>query len=157
MRANGASEKTIKEVAQKARMEGGSIAVLAGYSNKLPRIQTFLTEMAPIYKAFSFRAWTRPWIIPAGTNIITKDVWLIFDTRPLDNEERIEYAKQLKATWELNCNPGQLPGRWYPNSELMRFVENMLKKYGTSSALTKDQYIDDKIAWEEAWPKKGSS
>lgn len=157
MRSYGAPEKTIQEVVRKARIEGRPIS-FDGSSRNVLRIQTFLAEMVPIYKAFSFRVWTRrePFLIPAETNVITKDDWLRFDTHPLDNEERVEYAKQWEATRELNYTPNQIPVyKWYPNSELMRFVENMLKKYGTSSLLTKDEYIDDnmKSAWEEALGK----
>lgn len=157
MRSYGASEKTVSEVAQKARMEDRPIS-FDGSSRNVLRIQTFLTEMAPIYKAFPFRAWTRLQLfIPAETNVITKDDWLRFDTRILDDEERRDYAKQWEATRVLNYSPNQIPVyKWYPTPELMRFVEDMLNKYGATSVLTKDEYSDEnmKSAWEEALGKE---
>jgi hypothetical protein len=152
MRSYGASEKTVEEVVRKARIDGRPISS-DGSSRNILRIQTFLAEMIPVYKTFPFRVWIRqePFLIPAETNVITKDDWLRFDTRPLDNEERIEYAKQWKASRVLNYTPNQIPVyKWYPNPELMRFVGDMLKKYGTSSVFTKDEYRDAnmKAAWE---------
>jgi hypothetical protein len=152
MRSHGASEKIVEEVAQKARMEGRPIS-FDGSNRNVLRIQTFLTEMAPIYKAFPFRVWTRQQLfIPAETNVITEDDWLRFDTRILDDEERRDYAKQWEATRVLNYTPNQIPVyKWYPNTELMRFVAKMLMKYGSRSVLTKDEYRDINMnaVWKE--------
>ena len=144
MRSYGAPEKTIEEVVRKARIEGRPIS-FDGSSESIVRIQTFLTEMIPIYKEFPFRVWTREVELfrPEETNVIIEDDWLLFDTRPLNSDERKEYAKQWEATRVLNYTPNQIPVyKWYPNTELMRFIGNMLKKYGTSSVLTKDEYRD---------------
>jgi len=152
MRSYGAPEKTIEEVVQKARIEGRPIS-FDGSSESIVRIQTFLTEMISIYKEFPFRVWTRGVELfrPEETNVITEDDWLLFDTRPLNSDERKECAKQRKATRVFNYTSKQIPVfRWYPNTELMRFVAKMLTKYSTS-VLTKDEYWDAnmKDAWEE--------
>lgn len=147
MRSYGALEKTTEEVVRKVRNEGSPISLFASNEDIL-RLQTFLTEMVQVYKAFPFRVWTRqePFLIPAETNVITKDDWFRFDTRPLDDEERTEYAKQWEATRVLNYTPSQIPVyKWYPTPELMRFVGDMLKKYGANSVLTKDEYRDENM------------
>ncbi len=158
MRGGGLPEKGIEDVARKARNEGRPISIVGSNRDIVP-ILTFLTGVVPVYKAFPFRAWTREkiFVIPAETNVITKDDWLRFDTRPLDNDERGEYANQWKATRLLNYAPSQIPlYKWYPNTELMKFVEKMLMKYGHSKVLTKDEYRDENMtpAWEEASGKR---
>ena len=156
MRSYGTPEETVEEVVRKARNEGRPIAMF-GSSSDILRIQTFLAEMVPVYKIFPFRVRTRRIELfqPTTTNVITEDDRLILDTRPLDSEERREYAKQWRATSALNYVPNP-PNRfpwfkWYPSRELMTFVANMLVKYGTS-VLTKDEYWDANMndTWKDA-------
>jgi len=142
MRSAGAPEKVVEEVARKRRNAGSPIS--SGDGRSMLRIQTYLTEMAPIYKTLPFRVWIlrNEFLHPARTNVITEDKWSIFDTRPLDDKERREYAKQWEATRAMNYTASQIPlFKWYPNAELIRFLSNMLTKYGTS-VLTEDEYRD---------------
>ncbi len=150
MMAYDTDEDTIEAVAQARRNEGSPITGSLYFSSRdALRRRAFLVKMVPVYKKFPFRVWTRyvSFTIPPETNVFTEDSWLIFDTRPLDSEERAEYAKQWEATRVLNEMPidiYHMAGRWYPNRKLMRFVANMLEKYGADTVLTKGQDNRDK-------------
>jgi len=153
MQAYGTPEKTINEVVRKAQNEDRPIS-LDSTSAVVSPISNFLREMASIYRSFYFRCWISKDIFQLGeTNIVTSDGWYLFNTCSLNDDERREYAKQWEATRKRNYSFTPIPVyKGYPTLELMRFVGNMLKKYGTGSVLTEDEYIDAnmKAAWE-AW------
>ncbi len=153
MRDYGMPKDTVNKLATQARNEGKPVAIF-GSNEDILSIQAFLAEMAPVYKFFPFRLLAFPPELPhpARTNVITEDNWAMFDTRPLDNEERREYAKQWWATRMLNYTSSQIPVyRLYPNMELVKFIEKMFTKYGTNSVLTKEEYIDENMTslWKE--------
>jgi len=151
MRIHGASEKTIKEVVQKARDEGKPLSS-SGSGEDLLRIKDGLIDMVPLYKQFPFRLWTRyiPFQISPETNVYTKDDWLRFDSRSLNDKERAAYIKHWEATRILNYDALNQPPvyKWYPTLELMRFVARMLEKYGFGTVLTTDNEYKDEAAWE---------
>lgn len=146
MRASGAPDRVIEDVVKKARDEGSPIS-FDGSGKTLFHMLGFLREMVPIYKNFAFRAW-HPMVHSQGfgMNMLTRDGWYKFNTCPLNDDERREYAKHEKTThmqsYSLKCVPII---RGYPDIKFMGFIADMLMKYESAYILTKDYYYDEKM------------
>lgn len=163
MRASGAPEKTIEQVVQKGRIEGRPISS-DGSGGAAFRILKFLEEMISAYKAFPFRVWTR-WISfqSPETHVISENEWLIFNTCPLNNEDRRNYAEHWQATRKLNygTDPQNLAApvathKCHPTLELMRFIAKMLTKYNANQVLARKAKYDEKMGaiWKELFDKE---
>jgi len=156
MRVYGTPEKTIDEVASKAWDEDRPISI-DGSGSSVFRLLKFLKDMAPVYTDFPFRLRMGDYFVTGlgmEVRVATRDEEFIFDTRPLNDEERKEYLDHWNATHQLNyAGREAYVYRWYPTAELMRFVRKMLTKYSNGDLLTKEEYRDEKMTalWEDGW------
>jgi len=156
MRVYGTPEKTIDEVASKAWDEDRPISI-DGSGSSVFRLLKFLKDMAPVYTDFPFRLRMGDYFVTGlGTEVcvVTRDDEFVFNTRPLNDEERKEYLNHWNATQQLNYagREGSVY-RWYPTAELVKFIAKMMTKYNAGDVLTKNVYHDEKLGalWEKEW------
>ncbi|MFC1956945.1 hypothetical protein ACFLVY_01435 [Chloroflexota bacterium] len=154
MRSFGTPEKTIEEVSRKARTEGRPISD-DGSGAAVLKMVKFLEDMVRVYDSYPFRMFIGP-LQYSNTNVLWENDWFELDTRPLSNEERQEYARHWRITWKFNriTDPTNLAAsvvthRCYPSGDFVKFVANLLIKYGAARLLSKNPQYDKEM--EKIW------
>jgi len=157
MRIYGATERVVEEVTQKARSEDRRISS-TGSASSVNHLAEWLKDMTHVYEAFPFRI-RMGYFMGTKIHAIMEDSWLLFNTCPLTDEERREYAKYWQTTFRLNYVSKEASVyNYYPTSELMKFISQMLIKYKAEDVLSENEYIDEKMqpAWVSLeWNYKG--
>ena len=148
MRSYDTSEKVIKEVTKKARLEGNRISFFSDASSVNHLAETLL-DIMDIYKAFPFRVGTG-YFMGTKLQLILEDSWAFFDTRPLTDYERIEYVKYWQDTFRLNYVSKEASVyNYYPTVELMKFISKILIQYKVEDVSSIDEYYDENM--KQAW------
>jgi pterin-4a-carbinolamine dehydratase len=144
MRSYDTSEKVIEEVVQKAHKEGKRISFFGDVSSVNQLAET-LIEMDDIYKSFPFRV-SMGYFMGTKSHLIFEESWAFFDTRPLTDDERIEYVNYWQDTYLLNYVSKEASVyNHYPTIELMKFISKMLRKYTIEDVSSMDEYYDENM------------
>ncbi len=148
MQIYGAPERVVEKVIQKAHSGGRRIS-FTGDASSVNHLAKWLNDMTRVYEAFPFRI-RMGYFMSTKMHVIMEDSWLFFNTCMLTDDERREYAKYWQATFRLNYVSKEAGVyNYYPTSELMRFISQMLVKYKAEDVLSKDEYVDEKM--RQAW------